>query len=167
MSAGVVDLIAKRTRPLHSVLVCEDHATIRECLVRDLAQILPENCEIVSASTGEEAIDRAVDTDLALVDFHLSPGGGLIDGDVLAQRLLAKIPSCIVVGVTANAGEGDQERSLMLSAGCADVWMKPVPLAELQYRLFGSVDLQAHIAPDSGSYDGGHIVVRTVSKAAC
>jgi hypothetical protein len=49
----------------------------------------------------------------------------------------------------------------------ADVWMKPVPLAELQYRLFGSVDLQAHIAPDSGSYDSGHIVVRTMSKAAC
>lgn len=57
MPAGVVDLIAKRTRPLHNVLVCEDHATIRECLVRDLAHILPENCEIVSASTGEEAID--------------------------------------------------------------------------------------------------------------
>lgn len=108
------------------VLVVDDNAVNLR-----VAQGLLErtHCQVVTASSGEEALERAAGAplDLVLMDCSL-PG---IDGWEATRRLhtlpgAAKLP---VIALTASAGRADVERCL--NAGMAGVLVKPVLFADL------------------------------------
>lgn len=86
-------------------------------------------CEVVTASSGEEALERAAAAtpDLVLMDCHL-PG---IDGWEATRRLHA-LPGAVavpVIALTASAAPADVERCL--DAGMTGVLAKPILFGEL------------------------------------
>jgi DNA-binding response OmpR family regulator len=84
--------------------------------------------EVDSAATVAEAIERAISdpVDLMLLDLTLPDGDGL---EVLtALRENDALPRATV----AMTGHNDSEsRRKCIDAGCAEVLLKPVPIAEL------------------------------------
>lgn len=86
-------------------------------------------CEVVTASSGEEALERvaAATPDLVLMDCHL-PG---IDGWEATRRLhaLPGAASVPVIALTASAARADVERCL--DAGMTGVLAKPILFGDL------------------------------------
>jgi DNA-binding response OmpR family regulator len=112
-------------QPAH-VLVVEDST-----LVSDAMRILFENAGrrvSIAASIAEAlSIGLADPAALVLLDLTLPDGSGL----ALVEPLLAAGSSAIV----ALTGHDDTEtRDRCLAAGCADVFVKPVPARELVAR---------------------------------
>ncbi|HYM59070.1 MAG TPA: response regulator transcription factor [Solirubrobacteraceae bacterium] len=115
------------------------HATMRLLLVEDdikLARALQsglqrEGYEIDTASTGDEALSRAVarDYDAVVLDVML-PG---LDGFEVCQALRRSERSVPVLMLTARAAVSDRIRGL--DAGADDYLVKPFDFGELLARL--------------------------------
>jgi DNA-binding response OmpR family regulator len=115
----------RENEPAH-VLVVEDSA-----LVSGAMRILFENANrrvSIAASVAEALIIGTRDpAALVLLDLTLPDGSGL----ALVEPLLAAGCGAIV----ALTGHDDaQTRARCLAAGCADVFVKPVPARELVTR---------------------------------
>jgi DNA-binding response OmpR family regulator len=100
-------------------------------LVSSAMRILFENAErrvSIAASVAEAlGVGKSDPADLVLLDLTLPDGSGLD----LVQPLLAAGCKTIV----ALTGHDDPEtRARCLAAGCADVFVKPVPARELVAR---------------------------------
>lgn len=107
------------------ILIVEDSQ-----LVIDAFKVLFADAgyDVDTASTVAEAIRRATDErpDVMLLDLSLPDGHGLEVVEGLRER--GKLPRATI----AMTGHGDgQARQGCLEAGCADVLVKPVPIAEL------------------------------------
>lgn len=106
-------------RALHSmkecrILVIEDHALVREAMVRALDR-LGMQCSFSQASCGQEAlaiVEAHKDFDLVLVDLMLPDMSGFSLLSVLAHRF----PAIPVIVVSALADEASVKRALKAGA---------------------------------------------------
>jgi DNA-binding response OmpR family regulator len=111
------------------ILIVEDSP-----LVTDAFSILfrESGYDVDVAGTIAEAVELATTRpmDLILLDISLPDGDGL---DVLAQlRDRKALPKATL----AMTGHGDtRTRQKCLDAGCAEVFLKPVPISELLRRI--------------------------------
>lgn len=110
------------------VLIVEDNALVASAmriLLEDAGHTVTEAGSIAAAVDAVEFATRT--PDVALLDLTLPDGDGLRILDRL--RALGKMPR-ITIAVT---GRDDPEvRTRCLSAGCADVLLKPVPARDLR-----------------------------------
>jgi adenylate cyclase len=99
--------------------------------LRLLAAVLePRGYTVITATSGEEALERLTDVDLVLLDVVM-PG---IDGYEVCRRLRAEERTSFlpVVMVTAS---GEQEKRLAIEAGADDFIAKPFDHDELLARV--------------------------------
>lgn len=130
-------------------LVCDDVDHARATHVRALEDLFP-HWDVVSVKHGEDALQHGMTADLVLMDFHLSSSGGELNGAETTQRLRELNPAIVVIGVTANADDGESEREQLLDAGCADVLGKPLNRPELARTVFGD---------DGSALDNGEVPI--------
>ncbi|MEC5384148.1 response regulator transcription factor [Uliginosibacterium sp. H3] len=96
------------------ILVIEDHALVREAMVRALDR-LGMQCSFAQASCGQEAlaiVEAQKDFDLVLVDLMLPDMSGFSLLSVLAHRF----PAIPVIVVSALADEASVKRALKAGA---------------------------------------------------
>jgi two-component system cell cycle response regulator DivK len=105
--------------------------------------LINEGYKVLTASTGEEALDllRTVHPDLVLADIQL-PG---IDGLELTRRIKRgeRTRDISVIALTANAMRGDEERAI--AAGCDGYITKPIDTRTLGTRIREFVDRGAEV----------------------
>jgi len=117
------------------VLIVEDEPEIQEVermVVEDLL-----GCEVLLASTGEEALEvvSGVAPDLVVLDLML-PG---IDGFAVAERMRTQ-PRLDGTRILALSGLTRQEdRARAKAAGCNDILDKPFDLDDLVKKIEGLV----------------------------
>ena len=85
-----------------------------------MTYILRNHYEFERAKNGQEAIDKADDADMILMDLRMP----IKDGLQATREIRAVYPDLPIVALTANAFESDREHSL--EAGCNDFLAKPV-----------------------------------------
>jgi len=111
---------------LARILVAEDEETLRNLVVRALAQ---DGHEVVAASDGAEALELLVRNqgrfDLLLSDIRMP----LMDGVTLARAAAHDNPDLVILLMTAYA---DQRQRAGLDARIHDVITKPFTLAEIK-----------------------------------
>ena len=108
------------------ILVAEDEETLRNLVVRALAQ---DGHEVVAASDGAEALELLTRDqgrfDLLLSDIRMP----LMDGVTLARAAARDNPDLVILLMTAYA---DQRQRAGLDARIHDVITKPFTLAEIK-----------------------------------
>lgn len=108
------------------ILVAEDEETLRNLVVRALAQ---DGHEVVAASDGAEALDLLTRDrgrfDLLLSDIRMP----LMDGVTLARAAARDNPDLVILLMTAYA---DQRQRAGVDARIHDVITKPFTLAEIK-----------------------------------
>lgn len=108
------------------ILVAEDEETLRNLVVRALAQ---DGHEVVAASDGAEALELLVRDqgrfDLLLSDIRMP----LMDGVTLSRAAARDNPDLVILLMTAYA---DQRQRAGLDARIHDVITKPFTLAEIK-----------------------------------
>ena len=122
---------------MNTILLIEDNVD-NVSLLEDIFLLDDIPARLVSVETGEEALNRAVELQPALIlmDLRLPGIDGLEATEILKRNPLTKeIP---VWAITAYAMKGDEERAR--AAGCCEYITKPVPLAELADRLCTFLD---------------------------
>jgi two-component system, cell cycle response regulator CpdR len=109
------------------ILIAEDEETLRNLVVRALAQ---EGHEVLSAADGAEALDLITrdegQFDLLLTDIRMP----LMDGIALALSAARDYPDLVILLMTAYADQ--RERAYGLEAIIHDVITKPFTLAEIK-----------------------------------
>jgi DNA-binding response OmpR family regulator len=111
-----------------SILLAEDDAAIAEPLARALTR---EGHECVIASTGTEALEKALSEEYALLILDLGLPG--VDGLEVCRRVRVERPQLAVLMLTARTDEVDFV--VGLDAGADDYVGKPFRLAELLARV--------------------------------
>ncbi len=108
------------------ILVAEDEETLRNLVVRALAQ---DGHEVVAASDGAEALELLTRDqgrfDLLLSDIRMP----LMDGVTLARAAARDNPDLVILLMTAYA---DQRQRAGVDARIHDVITKPFTLAEIK-----------------------------------
>jgi two-component system phosphate regulon response regulator PhoB len=112
---------------MKKVLIVDDHAEVRRLVEMTLRV---EDCEILQAQNGQEAVEIARNNkpDLIIMDIMM-PGN--IDG-LEATRILKDDPETkdsIIIMLTAKGQEFDKEKGL--EAGAVDYFTKPFSPLEL------------------------------------
>jgi CheY-like chemotaxis protein len=111
---------------LARILVAEDEETLRNLVVRALAQ---DGHEVVAASDGAEALELLTRDqgrfDLLLSDIRMP----LMDGVTLARAAARDNPDLVILLMTAYA---DQRQRAGVDARIHDVITKPFTLAEIK-----------------------------------
>lgn len=111
----------------YRILVIEDHALVREAMVRALERLGPQ-CKFAQASCGQEAlsiIEAQRDFDLVVVDLMLPDMSGFSLLSVLAHRF----PAIPVIVVSALADEASVKRAM--KAGAAGFLSKSLSSEQL------------------------------------
>jgi len=117
---------------MNTILLIEDNFS-NFSLLEDIFLFDDIPARLVSVETGEEALNRAVELQPALIlmDLRLPGIDGLETTQILKRHPLTKdIP---VWAITAYAMNGDEERAR--AAGCCEYITKPVRALELANRL--------------------------------
>lgn len=109
-------------------LIIDDSRAVREVL-RQILEMrgVPEDA-MAFVTRGDEAMDafEATDPDIVFLDINM-PG---MQGDEVAETLLARDPGATVIGVTGLRLEDDQAVR-MRSAGVFDILSKPLRKAHV------------------------------------
>jgi DNA-binding response OmpR family regulator len=139
-----------------SVLLVEDEPDLASFITQGLEE---ENYSVTWAACGEDAIDRADDVDLVLLDVRLPD----IPGTGVARRIRAKHDRLPIIMLTAldsveNVVEG-------LSAGADDYLSKPFAFEELLARMQALLRRASTVPSDTEAipekpvlnYDGSRI----------
>ena len=108
-------------RAMTKILVIENHADMREILVRILDLM---GFTAITSKNGREGVEKALaeKPDLIVMDIQLPGMDGLeITRKLKEQPATADIP---VIAVTSYAMKGDREKAL--AAGCAGYVTKPI-----------------------------------------
>lgn len=114
-----------------TVLLCEDHDTLRGLIARQLVAL---GCDVVPCADGLEGFQAFLARRFALVVTDLGMPG--LDGDALARRMReveradaarARTPIIVLTGDSGPAG-----RNTCLAAGIDEVLVKPVLTEELR-----------------------------------
>ncbi|MGD0897412.1 MAG: response regulator [Thermoguttaceae bacterium] len=117
---------------MNTILLIEDNAN-NFSLLEDIFLFDDIPARLVSVETGEEALNRAIQLQPALIlmDLRLPGIDGLETTQILKRNPLTKdIP---VWAITAYAMNGDEERAR--AAGCCEYITKPVRALDLANRL--------------------------------
>ena len=117
---------------MNTILLIEDNVD-NLMLLEDIFLLDDISARLVSATTGEEGLNRAIQLQPALIlmDLRLPGMDGLETTQILKRNPLTKdIP---VWAITAYAMNGDEERAW--AAGCCEYITKPVRATELANRL--------------------------------
>ena len=108
------------------ILIVDDNQDSRELVVKVLKN---KGYEIVEATDGEEAIEKAVGErpDLILLDISIPK----LDGYEVTRRLKSQeeFRGTPIVALTAHAMKGDRAKAL--EAGCEGYISKPINIREL------------------------------------
>ena len=117
---------------MNTILLIEDNVN-NVSLLEDIFLFDDIPARLVSVESGEEALNRAVELQPALIlmDLRLPGIDGLETTQILKRNPLTKdIP---VWAITAYAMNGDEERAR--AAGCCEYITKPVRALDLANRL--------------------------------
>jgi CheY-like chemotaxis protein len=117
---------------MNTILLIEDNFS-NFSLLEDIFLFDDIPARLASVETGEEALNRAVELQPALIlmDLRLPGIDGLETTQILkGHPLTAEIP---VWAITAYAMKGDEERAR--AAGCCEYITKPVRALDLANRL--------------------------------
>jgi len=108
------------------ILIVDDNQDSRELVVKVLKN---KGYEIVEATDGEEAIEKAVGErpDLIMLDISIPK----LDGYEVTRRLKSQeqFKGTPIVALTAHAMKGDRAKAL--EAGCEGYISKPINIREL------------------------------------
>jgi len=112
---------------MKKILIVDDHKEIRRLVEITLRG---ENCQILQAESGEEAIkiEKAEKPDLIIMDVMMP---GKIDG-IEATRILKNDPEtkgCSIIILTSQGQKDDIEKGF--AAGADDYFVKPFSPLEL------------------------------------
>src|SRR5712691_202321 len=140
---------------MHQILLVDDERNVHYSLQRALGQA----CRIVSAFTGEEALQQveAEPPHLVLLDVKLPGMGGL----ETLQRIKAGAPDLPVILLTAY---GTTETAITaMKLGAYDYLLKPVDIVTLKSLLSKALQLQevmqqAEAAPGPESEETGSLL---------
>ena len=115
---------------LKKILVVDDNQDSRELVVKVLKN---KGYEMVEATDGEEALERAVaeKPDLILLDISIPK----LNGYEVARILKGKeeFKNVPIVALTAHAMKGDRAKAL--EAGCEGYISKPINVRELPAQI--------------------------------
>ncbi|HBL13777.1 MAG TPA: hybrid sensor histidine kinase/response regulator [Cyanobacteria bacterium UBA11162] len=118
LSKKVIGLALKQ--PVYRILVVEDRAENRHLLVTLLASL---GFEVLEATNGLEGVElwERFSPHLILMDMQMP----VMDGYEATQRIKTSLKgqATIVIAITASAFE--EERGMVMSAGCDDIVLKP------------------------------------------
>ena len=137
---------------MNIILLIEDNYS-NISLLEDIFLFDDIPARLVSAETGEEALNRAIELQpiLILMDLRLPGIDGLETTQILKHNPLTKdIP---VWAITAYAMNGDEERAR--AAGCCEYITKPVRALDLANRLrtfLGQLKQREAVTWTSGKY---------------
>ncbi|HHO52029.1 MAG TPA: sigma-54-dependent Fis family transcriptional regulator [Deltaproteobacteria bacterium] len=106
------------------ILVVDDEVVLRNNLARYLGRL---GHEVVTAASGEEALEAIAASDFAVVITDLRMPG--IDGLQLLRRLTSEQPEALVLLITANASLDSAIEALR--TGAQDYLLKPLSLEEV------------------------------------
>lgn len=112
------------------ILIVEDNLD----LLAILRELLGAEHEVVTATRGEDAIERAKEfrPELVILDLQLPSMDGIEAGRWIKDELGDK--DVAILALTALAQAGDPEA--VLRSGCCDAYMaKPAPLAEIRSKV--------------------------------
>ncbi|NEQ66286.1 MAG: response regulator [Symploca sp. SIO2D2] len=118
LSCNILNLAPNQ--PRYKILVVDDKTTNRQLLIKLLS---PLGLELLEASNGEEAISiwQEREPDLIFMDMRMP----VMDGYQATRKIKSstKAHSTVVIALTASVLE--EEKSIVLSAGCDDFVGKP------------------------------------------
>jgi CheY-like chemotaxis protein len=119
-----------------TLLVVEDNLINREMLIDYL---LSKDFEIVTATNGLEAIEKAIEyrPDLILMDIQMPVMDGMEATRQIRANSNPQIAAIPILAVTALAMIGDRER--ILAAGCNDYVSKPIILPTLIDAIYKTI----------------------------
>lgn len=103
---------------MKTILIVEDIDLNVDLLI----QILEDDYNLLIAKDGAQGVTLAEQNhpDLVLMDISLP----IMDGYEAARAIRMKMPSMPIIGLSAHAMQGDEERAR--AAGCMDYLTKPV-----------------------------------------
>jgi two-component system, cell cycle response regulator DivK len=103
---------------MKTILIVEDI----ELNIDLLTQLLEDDYSLLVAKNGEQGVSMAQqeNPDLILMDVSLP----IMDGYEATRRIRATMPSTPIIGLSAHAMSGDEEKAK--EAGCNDYLTKPV-----------------------------------------
>jgi two-component system, cell cycle response regulator DivK len=103
---------------MKTILIVEDI----ELNIDLLTQLLEDDYNLLVAKNGEQGVSMAQqeNPDLILMDVSLP----IMDGYEATRRIRATMPSTPIIGLSAHAMSGDEEKAK--EAGCNDYLTKPV-----------------------------------------
>jgi CheY-like chemotaxis protein len=106
---------------MKKILVAEDN----DSNYMLMTYILKNRYEVVRASNGKEAVEKAQTEQPALILMDLKMP--LMDGLEATRQIKAQQPELPVIALTANAFDSDRQQAI--DAGCDDFMSKPVSAA--------------------------------------
>jgi len=103
---------------MKTILIVEDI----ELNIDLLTQLLEDEYNLLVAKNGEQGVSMAQqeNPDLILMDVSLP----ILDGYEATRRIRMTMPSTPIIGLSAHAMSGDEERAK--EAGCNDYLTKPI-----------------------------------------
>ena len=124
------------------ILIADDHRLFREGLARVLNDV-PEMSVVASASNGEEAVARAIETrpNVILMDLNMP----IVDGVEAARRLRVTLPQTHVLMLTVS--EQEQHLFAAVRAGARGYLLKSMASDELIDAIRRASVGEAIIAP--------------------
>jgi YesN/AraC family two-component response regulator len=120
---------------LKKILIVDDEETITFSLYQAFIKA-PYDCEVVTASSGEDALEKLEDGffDLVITDIAM-PG---IDGLELLSIIKSRVPKTKVVIITAYGTDEREERAYKIGA---DKYIeKPFDISELRNLVFKMIE---------------------------
>jgi DNA-binding NarL/FixJ family response regulator len=110
----------------HRILVADDHAIFRECLIR-LLQDYPGFDVVGDAENGQKAVELAelLQPDIVIMDVDMP----FISGIEATRLIAAKLPHIRIIGLSMH--DGKEMASQILSAGAKSYFVKDGPIENL------------------------------------
>lgn len=116
------------TEEARTILVVDDEERLRKALARSLAQ---ENCQVLTAASGDEAIRILEETKIDLVITDLVMPG--MDGMMLVRNIKRTHPSVRTIIITAYGTDESRHEAEALGVSC--YLAKPFDLSYLRSKV--------------------------------